>query len=129
MHGHRVTGTDISAASLERAEAEAKEMGVELTTAVADMRRLETDAAGPWDVVLTGGNALAHFDRDGLPEVFRSALAVLRPGGVFLATVRDYDRIADERRASRAATVHDGTRARASRSRSGTGRRTGPPTT
>lgn len=107
LHGHRVTGTDISAASLERARAEAAGLGVELETAVADMRRLDTEAGGPYDVVLTGGNALAHFDRAGLGEVFRSALAVLVPGGVFLATVRDYDRVADERPRFVGGHVHD----------------------
>jgi len=107
LHGHRVKGTDLSPASLARAEREAASFGVPLETAVADMRRLAEEAGGPFDVVLTGGNALAHFDRAGLDEVFRSALAVLVQGGVFLATVRDYDRVASERPRFVGGNVHD----------------------
>jgi glycine/sarcosine N-methyltransferase len=107
LHGHRVKGTDLSAASLARAQREASSFGVVLETAVVDMRRLADEAGGPFDVVLTGGNSLAHFDREGLGEVFRSARAVLEPGGVFLATVRDYDRVAPERPRFVDGHVHD----------------------
>src|SRR5581483_7466065 len=73
-----------------------------------DMRFLDTEVGGEWDTVLSAGNSLAHLDRDELRQTARAARAVLRPGGVFLAGVRDYDRIAEGRpRIPADGRVHD----------------------
>jgi glycine/sarcosine N-methyltransferase len=106
LHGHRVLGTDLSPASLARAEREAESFGVSLETKVADMRKLDSEVGGTYDAVLSG-NTLSHFDRVGLAEVFGAARAVLRPGGAFLATLRDYDALLTERPRFQAGQVHD----------------------
>jgi glycine/sarcosine N-methyltransferase len=106
LAGHRVLGTDLSAASLARAEREAASFGVSLRTQVADMRRLDVEVGGTYDAVLSG-NTLSHFDRAGLAEVFASAGNVLRAGGAFLATLRNYDDLLAERPRFQAAQVHD----------------------
>jgi glycine/sarcosine N-methyltransferase len=105
--GHRVHGSDLSAASLARAERDARELGVELTTSVADMRRIDVEVGGDWDAVLSAGNSLAHLDSQGLREVAGAARRILRPGGVFLAGVRDYDQIAPARPRIQSGQVHD----------------------
>lgn len=106
LQGHRVHGTDLSPASLARAEREARSFGVPLTTCVADMRRLE-ELDRDFDVVLSGGNAFAHFNPAGLVEVTRSMLSVLRPEGLLAATVRDYDALAAGRPRFHGEQVHD----------------------
>jgi radical SAM protein with 4Fe4S-binding SPASM domain len=106
LQGHRVHATDLSPASVARAAEEAASFGVELTAGVADMRFLSEQVGGEYDAVLSG-NTLSHFDHDGLVEVFRSAAGVLRAGGAFLATLRDYDALLAERPRFQAAQVHD----------------------
>jgi len=100
LRGHRVTGTDISAASVERARAEAATFTVEATFAVADMRALE-GVPGPFDVVLACDNSLPHLVADeDLANAARSIAASLRPGGLFVASTRDYDRVTKARPSS-----------------------------
>jgi SAM-dependent methyltransferase len=87
--GHRVRASDLSAASVERARTEAGAFGVDVDFAVADMR---TIGGGPYDVVLACDNVLAHLLTD--EEVVRALEAVrrtLRPGGVFITSLADYD--------------------------------------
>lgn len=89
--GFDVTGTDISPGSIARATDEAAAMGLPARFAVADMCKLDALAGGPFDVVISCGNSLAHLTRD---EDLAAALAAIRgqlkPGGLFLAAIRDY---------------------------------------
>jgi glycine/sarcosine N-methyltransferase len=90
--GYRVQGTDISATALERARAEAARLGAAVSFARADLRDLST-VAGTFDVVLCCDNALPHLlaERD-VRQALCSMHAKLRPGGLLVVTVRDYER-------------------------------------
>ncbi len=92
--GYRVHATDISAAAVRRAEAEAGARGIAATFGVADMRHLAGEVDGSFDVVVSADNALPHLltDED-LDAALTSVGSVLRPGGMLLATTRDYDAI------------------------------------
>ena len=92
--GYRVTGTDISASAIERAAREASARGVELELAVADMRELGDAVLDRFDAVIACDNAIPHLldDRD-LDAALSAVSTVLLPGGLFLASVRDYDRL------------------------------------
>lgn len=95
--GHSVTGTDISPGAIQRAQSEAVRLGVKPHLEVADMRSLE-NIEGPFDAVISFDNSLAHLNSDSdLAFALSSVLAVLRPGGVFLASLRDYDTLKKER--------------------------------
>ncbi len=96
--GHHVHATDFSPASVQRAEREAVSLGVQLTTGVADLRTLDTQVPGTFDAVLSCDNALPHLlsDED-LRNTTRAVAAKLRPGGLFLASIRDYDRLLEEK--------------------------------
>ena len=96
--GHSVHATDLSPNALARAEREAAAREASLTFGVADLRTLATDVAGEFDVVLACDNALPHLltDNDLLLAVDNMA-AKLRPGGLFLASLRDYERLVQER--------------------------------
>jgi SAM-dependent methyltransferase len=95
--GYRVHGTDISPAAVARAEREAARLGVSLTTGVADLRALEA-VEGTFDVVLSCDNAVPHLLADGdLRRAARGMRAKLRPDGLLVVSIRDYDRLIAER--------------------------------
>jgi SAM-dependent methyltransferase len=97
LAGHRITGSDVSEIELARAAREARSFGVEIATAVADMRTLAQAFGREFDAVVTCDNAIAHFPPVELPSVFRSVRSVLEDGGVVLASVRDYGALRAER--------------------------------
>jgi len=98
MRGHRVHATDISPASVARAEREAARRGLDLGFGVADMTALEAAAPAPFDAVVSCDNAFAHLlDDDALIAAARSMAAVARPGGLVLISLRDYDALITER--------------------------------
>ncbi len=90
--GHSVTGTDLSAAAVARARREASQRGLSLDFGVADMRDLSAVAGSGFDVVLAADNALPHMVSDcDLQQAARSIACKLKPGGLFVASIRDYD--------------------------------------
>jgi glycine/sarcosine N-methyltransferase len=90
--GHRVTGSDLSEAAIARGRREESLRGLEVDFHVADMRDLSALAESGFDAVLAGDNALPHLlSDDDLLRALKSIRAVLRPQGIFLATMRDYD--------------------------------------
>jgi SAM-dependent methyltransferase len=107
--GHRVHATDLSAEAVARAAREAAALGVPLTCGVADVRTLPDLVGGAFDAVLACDNALPHLltDED-LDRGVRGMAARLRPGGLFLASTRDYDALAAERPRATPVRVHDG---------------------
>ena len=96
--GHGVLGVDLSPRAVERARAEAKFAGLEIEFRVGDLRQLEVVTADVFDVVLSCDNSLPHLLTDtDLRQGIRSMLERVRPGGLFLASIRDYDQILQER--------------------------------
>lgn len=50
--------------------------------------------SGTFDVVLAFDNSVPHLlDDDDVSTAFEQFLSVLRPGGVFMCSVRDYDKV------------------------------------
>lgn len=96
--GHDVVGTDLSPAAVDRARREARARGLAARFEVADVRRLDETVDGAFDVVLSADNSLPHLPgEEDLRAGIRGMLARLRPGGLFLASTRDYDRLRRER--------------------------------
>ena len=62
--GYDVHATDLSAVAVARAKREARALGVSLTFGVADMRALQTQVEGVFDVVISCDNALPHLLSD-----------------------------------------------------------------
>lgn len=103
--GYRVTGSDLSPGAVERARAEAERRGIRLTLGVSDVRALD---AGRFDVVLSGDNSLPHLRTD--PDLAAALAAIhrsVRPGGLFVASVRDYDALARDRVTGVMPTAHE----------------------
>ena len=96
--GYRVHATDISSQELARARREARQAQVSVTFAVADMRSLSQTVAGQFDVVIAFDNAIPHLLTDAdLQLAARELRAKTRPGGLMLASIRDYDTLLQER--------------------------------
>lgn len=97
--GYRVTGSDLSQAAIARAEGEAARRGIGgMAFVVADMREVDRRVAGRFDVVLAADNALPHLlTPDDLAAALGAIAAKLRPGGLLVASIRDYDRLLAER--------------------------------
>src|ERR671914_170777 len=96
--GHTVHATDLSPNAVARAEREAASRNASLTFGVADMRDLAVRVEGEFDVVLACDNALPHvLEDDDLRLAAENMFAKLRPGGLLLASIRDYDRLVEER--------------------------------
>jgi SAM-dependent methyltransferase len=105
--GYAVHATDLSASAVERAALEAARLGVTLTTGVADLRHLE-QVEGTYDVVLTCDNALPHLlTDDDLRLAAHGMLEKLGPGGLLVASIRDYDRLLAERPRAETPRVFD----------------------
>jgi SAM-dependent methyltransferase len=95
--GYTVYGTDISPAAIERARREAQAMHVDATFGVADLRTLATDVVGSFDIVIACDNALPHLIEDAdLLQAARNIRAKIAPGGLMLASIRDYDALSRE---------------------------------
>lgn len=91
--GYRVSAADLSPAAVERARREADTRGLSIELSVADMRQAHRHRAAPFDLVLCGDNALPHLLTDTeILEALRSFYRAVRPGGLCLLSVRDYER-------------------------------------
>jgi glycine/sarcosine N-methyltransferase len=94
---HRVAGVDLSSAAVHRAWAEADRTGLSPAVAVADMRAMPFPD-GAFDAVVCADNAVAHLlDARSLVLALGQMRRVLRPGGLVVVTVRDYDALRAER--------------------------------
>jgi SAM-dependent methyltransferase len=92
--GFQVTARDLSPAAVSRLQREAQVRHVIIDAAVSDMRQVASSVSGSFDVVLAFDNSVSHLldDKD-VTAAFQQFFSVLRPGGVFLCSVRDYDRV------------------------------------
>ncbi len=92
--GYCVHATDLSAAAVARARREAQALGLALTFGVADIRALATQVPGTFDVVLSCDNSLPHLlSTADIHRAIVNMRAKLRPGGLLLASIRDYDHL------------------------------------
>ena len=108
LRGFTVHATDLSAGAVERARQEAAGFGAALTFGVADLLQLDKQVDGQYDVVLAFDNALAHFLTDSeLQTALVNMAAKTAPGGLVMASIRDYDRLLQEKPRSTQPQVTD----------------------
>ena len=92
LQGHQVYATDLSPVSIDCARRESTALGVEITFGVADFRRLSETISDTFDVVLSCDNSFAHcLEDDDLAAALASIKTRLKPGGLLLLSIRDYD--------------------------------------
>jgi len=95
--GHLVTASDISFAELEQARSEARKRGLPIDCYTSDMTSLAEIPGGKFDAVIAMDNALPHLDFDQLAVGAEAIASKLRPGGLFMASIRDYDQLLVEK--------------------------------
>jgi glycine/sarcosine N-methyltransferase len=97
LRGYRVRATDLSIPAMRRAAREARVRGARLKFVQADLRDLGAAVVAIFDVVICCDNSLAHMmtARD-FARATRSMKARLKPGGLLIASIRDYDKIVRE---------------------------------
>lgn len=96
--GFTVSACDVSPASVERTRMEAAKRRLNVQLFVADMLDLNEIPDGDFDVVICMDNALPHFESD--EQLFQAATQIrrkLRAGATFMASIRDYNSLVQER--------------------------------
>ncbi|MBE6969446.1 MAG: class I SAM-dependent methyltransferase [Ruminococcaceae bacterium] len=90
--GYDVTASDISLGELAEAKERAEKNHVHIRFEQADFRALKECFPEPFDIVIAMDNALPHMlSADDLASAVESIAGQLAPGGLFVASIRDYD--------------------------------------
>jgi glycine/sarcosine N-methyltransferase len=95
--GHRVVASDVSPAAVARASREAEIRGLKIDFRISDMTTLKEIEDHDFDVVATLDNALPHLEAEDVRRAVSAMASKLRPGGLLLASIRDYDALIVER--------------------------------
>ena len=90
--GYNVTASDISYGELKEAKERAQKSNVNLHLERADFRALEYTFNEQFDIIIAMDNALPHMltEKD-LNNAVKSIINQLKSGGIFVASIRDYD--------------------------------------
>ena len=92
--GYHVTASDISDGELAEARERARKKGVDIRFEHADFCSLPDTFTGQFDIVIAMDNALPHMlTIERLETAVRSIVGQIRQGGIFVASIRDYDRL------------------------------------
>lgn len=99
--GYEIVARDLSAAAVARLGREAAARGLEIDARPADMRSVAESVDGDFDAVIAFDNSIPHLQTDEeIESAMREFFRLLRSGGLFLLSVRDYaavDRTATSR--------------------------------
>jgi len=96
--GYSVTASDFSPGALAEARKRAGENGVTIPFFRTDFRMLSETFPEPFDLLICMDNALPHMLTKGdLAAAVKSIAAQLAPGGMFAASIRDYDTLLVEK--------------------------------
>lgn len=90
--GYPVTASDLSDGALAQARQRAEQSHLQIPFFKADFCALDTVFGQQFDIVIAMDNALPHMLTAGaLEAAVRSIVNRIRPGGMFVASIRDYD--------------------------------------
>jgi glycine/sarcosine N-methyltransferase len=95
--GHHLVGSDLSPAEVTRAAREARKRGLNIEFYVSDMTDLKEVPEPGFDVVAAFDNALPHLTSSELIRAVAMMAGKLRSGGLFVASIRDYDLLLQQR--------------------------------
>ncbi len=105
--GYNVTASDISDGELEEARQRAIKNNVKICFENADFRTLSKTFSQEFDVVIAMDNALPHMlSKSDLEMAVKSIISQLAPGGMFVASIRDYDALLNSKPSYSAPYIH-----------------------
>ena len=89
---YRVTASDISDGELAEAKMRAEEQDIDIRFEHTDFCALSETFSEQFDIVIAMDNALPHMlTEEALDKAVKSIVSRIRPGGIFVASIRDYD--------------------------------------
>jgi glycine/sarcosine N-methyltransferase len=91
--GHRVVASDLSGVAVDRAKREAKQRDLDITFFTSDITSLDEITRSDFDVVVALDNALPHLTAIQVGEAMHAIGSKLKPHGLFIASIRDYDKL------------------------------------
>jgi glycine/sarcosine N-methyltransferase len=95
--GHHVVASDLSPNAVRRAAREAQMRALDIQFYVSDMTTLREIPDTRFDVVGALDNALPHLTPGQLAQAVKTMASRLKSGGLFLASIRDYDLLLQQR--------------------------------
>ena len=96
--GYNVTASDISEGELTEARKRAEERNVKISFEKADFRTLPTLFNKKFKLIIAMDNALPHMlNGSELKKAIESIAESLEKGGMFVASIRDYDALLSEK--------------------------------
>ncbi len=105
--GYAVTGSDISSGELAEAKRRAAQNRVAIRLEQADFCALSHTFSEPFDLIITMDNALPHMlSHKALEAAVKSIVNQLAQGGMFVASIRDYDSLLEEKPTYSAPYIH-----------------------
>ena len=96
--GYDVTASDISTGELTEAKRRAEENHAAIHFAQADFCSLSETFSEQFHIVIAMDNALPHMlSRETLERAVKSIVNQIAPEGIFVASIRDYDSLLEEK--------------------------------
>jgi glycine/sarcosine N-methyltransferase len=95
--GHQIVASDLSPAEVNRARREAESRALEISFHISDMTSLSDIVDCDFDVSAAFDNALPHLSTDQLKLAVVAMGSKLKLDGLFIASIRDYDKLVLER--------------------------------
>ena len=90
--GYKITASDISDGELDEAKKRAEKNCVQVSFAHADFCALSESFSNQFDIIIAMDNALPHMlTKADLERAVESITKQLISGGIFIASIRDYD--------------------------------------
>jgi len=105
--GYNVTASDISAVELKEARMRAMKNDVNISFEKADFRMLSKTFSQEFDIIIAMDNALPHMlTKSDLEFAIKSITSRLATGGMFVASIRDYDALLESKPPYSAPYIH-----------------------
>jgi len=95
--GHQVVASDLSPAAVNRAQRESHHRNLTIQFHVSDMTTLHEIVETNFDAVIAMDNALPHLSATQLRLAIPTIASKLKPNGLFIASIRDYDTLIQEK--------------------------------
>ena len=93
MLGHHVVASDLSPAAIRRAQRESQQRNLTIQFHVSDMTTLHEITQASFDAVIAMDNALPHLSPSQLNQAITAIGSRLKPNALFIAGIRDYDKL------------------------------------
>ena len=105
--GYNVTASDISDGELAEAKKRAMQSNVNISFKYADFRALSETFSQQFDIIVAMDNALPHMlTNNDLKIAIKSITNKIASGGMFVASIRDYDALLDSKPPYSAPYIH-----------------------